>query len=663
MAQSKPMSSMKDLNTICPLCSQTFRSPKILRCLHTFCEECLHEYFLSLSRSKRTEGKINEYCCPTCKFKLKLTYDEDVEKLSGKLHRNVVMETLLTASNETEQKCNPCERSKETVLASIWCNVCVEAFCETCHAVHSKMKLTLSHEVIPIKDFRLPCKSVDLDVIIPDCHKHAGKELVVFCHDHKVLCCCSCPCIIDKRCKKMSSVNDMISDRESENSWKLMLDNIRSEAKTLKTEKETEKSEMKAVVEAVEKKATEFFEKIKCMSDSLFNTFVKQIHTARDEENTHYNIRIRLLEQFIKNTEHWISMASVVQEHGSSKQMLLLKETFKEQIKASLHELHKNCKTGVAWNCEFQPNETITKAVEKITDFGWLIKKEKLLFGQVERLMMSCEALDITIRPNCRFDDIKCEFVGSIHHEDSYFTCGTCINENTIVLGNSSAKNKLQLIDKKSGDNLSVVEFQGDCYRLCFVPDYKCIFISCYETEGELYRLSFSQDTFTDARKLKFTEDYVGAMIERNGTIYIIVDLAIKQFPVKQDPESLEPMSTCFAANTDCGRNGMVVFEDRLIFTTKSDEVKCNTFDGTDVFCFDEIETPWCLEVLPSGAALVVDRSGTGSLHVISEDGTQHKTLVETFKNITEPYDIWMDEDGWTFYIAGGEYIEVYRLL
>ena len=108
----------------------------------------------------------------------------------------------------------------------------------------------------------------------------------------------------------------------------------------------------------------------------------------------------------------------------------------------------------------------------------------------------------------------------------------------------------------------------------------------------------------------------------------------------------------------------MNIHNDEIIFTTKDKEIKRATLEGREIYCYKNstIKTPQRLAVLPSGLVLFVDSHKKGSLHVLSADGTSHRTLLENFEKIENPRDIWLDVDKETVYIAGGEYIEAYTL-
>ncbi|CAG2246905.1 unnamed protein product [Mytilus edulis] len=145
-------------------------------------------------------------------------------------------------------------------------------------------------------------------------------------------------------------------------------------------------------------------------------------------------------------------------------------------------------------------------------------------------------------------------------------------------------------------------------------------------------------------------------LVDQTGDIYKLCN--------ECDPSNIGNLETCFSTNTTGVSNGMSIHNDEIIFTTKDKEIKRATLEGQTIYCYkhETIETLECLTVLPSGLVLFVDRNDTGSLHVLSADGTKHRTLQENFMQIENPMDIWLDVDKETVYIAGGEYIEVYCL-
>ena len=73
----------------CPVCQEQFtyaREPKILKCLHTFCETCLIAW---LPRQQR-EGELS---CPTCRHVTQCS-DNDINKLPSNLFYKQLLEIV-----------------------------------------------------------------------------------------------------------------------------------------------------------------------------------------------------------------------------------------------------------------------------------------------------------------------------------------------------------------------------------------------------------------------------------------------------------------------------------------------------------------------------------------------------------------------------------------
>ncbi|CAC5414572.1 TRIM32 [Mytilus coruscus] len=293
---------------------------------------------------------------------------------------------------------------------------------------------------------------------------------------------------------------------------------------------------------------------------------------------------------------------------------------------------------------------------------GILNKTEHDVGDQIKDIRNCCKKLGIKCLS--QFTDIQVELVKTFHIEGSDLSCGVCVGDDHIILGNRSSKNILQVFDKKTGHVINTTKFEQDACRLCYDKEQNQIFISPFERKI-LYKAEIVGDLINHPALLTFNDDYVWASCKHGKHVFIVVDDAFKRFVSTQSPNDSTKMTTVVSTNTDCGTNGMNIVKKTIIFTTKDKEVKCITIQGEDVYCFKDemIKTPECITALPSGLVLVVDRDSKGSLHVLSEDGNKHKTLLHNFDTITDPRDIWLDNDDHkTFYIAGGEYLQKYRI-
>lgn len=74
----------------CSLCQNKFISPRVLACLHVFCETCLEKHLGDADEVKKLEGLIE---CPTCKQPTKVG-----TKGIGALHQDYILTNVLDLS-------------------------------------------------------------------------------------------------------------------------------------------------------------------------------------------------------------------------------------------------------------------------------------------------------------------------------------------------------------------------------------------------------------------------------------------------------------------------------------------------------------------------------------------------------------------------------------
>ncbi|XP_076117533.1 E3 ubiquitin-protein ligase TRIM45-like [Mytilus galloprovincialis] len=658
MALSKAKADKEDLLN-CPICSEVTIQPKILPCMHSFCKQCIHEHISNIGRS--ANSRITQFTCPVCRSVVKPRNPEaPVDEWSPALQYNLTLDIMIsTTKGDKQQDCNVCEQHHQKSLAKFWCKSCEKTLCEKCNTMHKW--LLSSHPVITLEEFGKNISGLDLHAVSENCNEHPSNSIEAFCFNHDQLCCIQCVTTNHWNCESVKSIEEITNSDSVYETIQDKLECIKQATLKLLNEKQKQKHDLKEKLKTTGNDAAMFFEQVKCKLDAIFETFKKQLNVFLDEQNTNLNIRMRLLEQFVGSLDHWITVNRVVKEFGTKTQHFIQVETMKNQITASLIEIDKVIKHETSFNIKFAKTE-ILEQLETADTIGMLNKTELDLGDQITDIRNCCKTLGIKCRPN--FIDIGVELVKTFHIKGSYLSCGVCVGKDHIILGNRSLKNILQVFEKKSGFVINTAKIAVDACRLCYDEEHNQIFISSFEKKI-LYKAEIVGNRIRNPAWLTFNKDYVGASCKHKKHIYIVVDKAIKKFVSTAGPNSSTEMSTVVSTNTDCGTNGMNIFRQKIIYTTKDKEVKCITLDGEEVYCFknEMIKTPECIVALPSGLVLVVDRNNKGSLHVLSEDGTKHKTLLQKFNTISDPRDIWLDNnDSETFYIAGGEYLEMYRI-
>ena len=173
--------SIEDLLT-CSLCLDLFKEPKTLKCLHSYCIECLR---------KLTEKKEDlPITCPLCR-------DETVMSTEGidGLPTNFFIKNMLDVVELITKvdRRPPCSNCDEGLPAKCRCMDCEEFFCDKCLSAHERLKAYADHKMVDLKKLLSADSSKEFHPAMK-CMKH--EEVCKFyCQTCDVLVCRDCTVI------------------------------------------------------------------------------------------------------------------------------------------------------------------------------------------------------------------------------------------------------------------------------------------------------------------------------------------------------------------------------------------------------------------------------------------------------------------------------------
>ena len=179
----KALQKLSDQLT-CPICLDDYTNPRVLPCLHVFCEHCLGRLVL-----RDAENLIAT--CPNCRRETRLP-QEGVASLPPAFYINHLFEvrdTLQKVKDPNKLRCEMCEDGN----AKGYCRDCGEFVCEDCVTLHRKWKKFAGHEIATLGQIE-----ADVSQLAPPkkvamkCSKHPSEELKIYCETCSELICRDC---------------------------------------------------------------------------------------------------------------------------------------------------------------------------------------------------------------------------------------------------------------------------------------------------------------------------------------------------------------------------------------------------------------------------------------------------------------------------------------
>ncbi|XP_035662104.1 E3 ubiquitin-protein ligase TRIM37-like [Branchiostoma floridae] len=302
----------------CTICLEPFKDPKVLPCLHTFCEGCLKKLVEQQDDAKDT------FQCPTCRTDTSLPVG-GVAFLKNNFFVQSLSDTVqthksLVSKEDDKVKCDNCEEE----VANHGCVPCEEFLCDECACAHRRGKRTRGHEVIGVAELKeqlINKTGLLKSRSLPICPKHEDEKLKFYCETCKHPICRDCTVlqhknhtygyladtVCDVRAKiqnKLEAARQQITkyqdkaravakrQDELHTTWKKAADDINVAAK----------EEIKYLTSLVKRKQTELEEKL---AEIITERFGQLSVTADSVEST------------LDSLSSTVDFAQKVVEHGS----------------------------------------------------------------------------------------------------------------------------------------------------------------------------------------------------------------------------------------------------------------------------------------------------------------------------------------------------------
>ena len=168
----------------CSVCLEEYHRPRVLPCLHVFCEGCLEK----LVGTQRDKLKAP---CPNCRKPAPLP-EGGVSSLPSAFyiqHLFEVREALEKVGNPEKAKCDKCGEGE----VQGFCRDCGQFICQQCIDTHCKWRELQSHEISSLDQVQeTASKMVTPKRVTTLCTKHPTESIKIYCETCDQLICRDC---------------------------------------------------------------------------------------------------------------------------------------------------------------------------------------------------------------------------------------------------------------------------------------------------------------------------------------------------------------------------------------------------------------------------------------------------------------------------------------
>ncbi|KAK3595640.1 hypothetical protein CHS0354_009606 [Potamilus streckersoni] len=275
MAENKE-ATYRQLN--CPICLETFESPKVLICLHTFCEKCICKH----ARSLKGEGiHSSTITCPICRNPtLAPAADQTPEEWAAKLGINSIVLSLLASDQPNKDDsvyCQPCLILAKQNISVAYCVTCSEYLCNGCYSCHKSFKVSKDH-TITVNSVSVLHSSNSSQDNMYRCSIH-WKQFKYYCSNHKELCCSECIIKDHRKCDEVLLIKDLSRSGKEGQDFKQVLEKL----ETVKTMFITLLESTSKIIDSIEQQKIAITRSIQDWTIKI-KEFIDRLETASLQE-------------------------------------------------------------------------------------------------------------------------------------------------------------------------------------------------------------------------------------------------------------------------------------------------------------------------------------------------------------------------------------------
>lgn len=377
------MSSLQQIKEeflVCPICSEHYKDPKLLPCLHTFCGHCLLEFVQmtkpleTVSQNGHSDQKQGTviFTCPVCKTDTDFVCSEDGSRIISGYSDNYMISNLMEKidMHKAEQICESCSartvQGQKPAKAEVWCQDCKVSFCDSCIKAHNVIKACREHIVLSLREIRVnPLESMQQTKREIPCSEHKDKFLEFYCLDCRVALCATCVAVQHRRCEMVETCADSAQKLKPETEH--VLRDLDTQEKSLTDWEQEHLREIDELEENKVELVTEI-KKVRKLLDSHLQVLEKSALKELDVKhaNAVKEVRERLneIEGLKKNLENTNRFLRHLVQYGSDSEFLSVFDKVKQQIIEMNTGINRRKIAKLSFRHKFALDGNISRAVE-----------------------------------------------------------------------------------------------------------------------------------------------------------------------------------------------------------------------------------------------------------------------------------------------------------
>ena len=354
-------------NCTCSYCENSYKDPRILSCLHSYCLHCITKIHVQKDTPSIT--------CPSCNHLTPLPVEGVASfPLNIRFKEEARQDKLLQRIISSPPVCDSCEEDRSVSVA--YCRDCDDLLCQDCWDIHRKIKVTRSHTTIATKDFKnrqieqsevLPFLASSSSEVCPN-HKI---EFGFYCKQCAVLVCGGCG--FEKHSNHSTAVlkisKQVVQTKEEilQNTKELPEKNTQLE-KLIRAINEAKKK-LKVCKEKVDSIIQETFCRLRQLIDQREKALLAENSEISTGKETRLSIQQESLQRLIESMSQCHSLASIATSQYTDVQLLSIAQTLQDRAD-SLQQQFTNTSLDLCETPDISVEVNTDTLAQMIREFG-----------------------------------------------------------------------------------------------------------------------------------------------------------------------------------------------------------------------------------------------------------------------------------------------------